>query len=474
MSTAYDRVAYPTAVFKQSHPERMAVLARLAGLDAALPEEARVLDIGGGNCASMIAVAAQYPGCEVHGFDLSEMAVARGQEFVTAAGLPNAQIVVEDILDAAARYPAGSFDCVVAHGVYAWVPPEVRAATMRLAAHVLSDRGVAMISYNCMPGGHLRLVMREMLLDQMGHVEDPELRISAMRDFLEDFAKPQENDDPFAQALRYQATSMLERPDAVLFHDELGPCFYPQRFLDVVADARVNGLRFLNDCGRNRQLDGFLPPDEAHLGADPAAAEDAVLRACTRDDYLSQRFFRHSTFVQGSRWPDRRIDPARMSGLWMSASLERTGDLAFRRGTSVIELSDRGFADRLGGLAALFPQRLPLEEVAIDEEQRRAVLSLFSQWYVSQHTGPAPFPSRPGQRPRTSPLVRAMIDLGEQTVCTLNHAMLKVEQPELRALLQAADGTRTIDEIAALDHGIPGDEVEAALTASCGHALLSA
>lgn len=468
MTTPYDRVAYPTTVFAQTHPERLAVLARLAGLDPVPPQQARILEIGGGTCVNLLSMAAMWPGCEAHGFDLSENAIARGVEIAGASGLTNVTLAVEDICAAHHRYAAGSFDYVIAHGVYAWVPPQVREATMRLAAHVLSDRGVAFISYNAMPGGHVRLIMREMLLDAIGEIDEPEARIAAVRDFLEDYARPREDDEPLATTLRQQAESMLKRPDAVLFHDELGPCFHPQRLLDVAAAARDCGLTFLTDAGRNRHLDGFLP-DGSAVPDDPEAS---VLLAASRDDYAALRYFRQSLFVKAA--PDRTVAPARIAGMWISTRLRRDEDGSFVQSGDRISIADEGLADAIARAAALHPQRVPLSEVTDDPEHLRVILQLFAEWYVNLHLGPAPFPAEPAERPQASPLVRGMLEMGETMLCTLDHGVLKIEQSELRALLMAADGTRTIAEIAALGTGIPPEDTLAALTASCGKALLIA
>ncbi|OYX96544.1 MAG: hypothetical protein B7Y74_00925, partial [Novosphingobium sp. 35-62-5] len=468
LTTPYDRVAYPTTIFTQTNPERLAVLARLAGLDPVPPEQSRILEIGGGNCVNLIAMAAMWPGCDAHGFDLSENAIARGQEIAGAAGLANVTLAVEDICEAHHRYAAGSFDYVIAHGVYAWVPDHVREATMRLAAHVLSDRGVAFISYNAMPGGHVRMIMREMLLDAIGEIDEPEQRIAAVRDFLEDYARARDDDEPLAKTLRQQAENMLLRPDAVLFHDELGPCFHPQRLLDVADVAHANGLIFLTDAGRNRQLDGFLPEG----GEVPEDAEGAVLLAASRDDYASLRYFRQSLFVK--QVPDRTIDATRIADAWISTRVRRQDDGTFKHGEDVIVITDDALADGLAKVAAIYPHRVPLSSLTEDPALLRVILQLYTEWYVNLHPGPAVFPAKPGDRPCSGALVRGMLALGEATLCTLDHGVLKVEQPELRALLMAADGTRTVEEIAALDTGIPPEDTLAALTASCARALMQA
>ena len=75
----------------------------------------------------------------------------------------------------------------------------------------------------------------------------------------------------------------------------------------------------------------------------------------------------------------------------------------------------------------------------------------------------------PGERPETAPWIRLRLASGEEQVVTLRLRPLRIEQ---RALLQAADGTRTMAELAALDHGIPTSQVPAALAAAGRQALL--
>jgi hypothetical protein len=91
---------------------------------------------------------------------------------------------------------------------------------------------------------------------------------------------------------------------------------------------------------------------------------------------------------------------------------------------------------------------------------------------VNLHPGPAPFPPEPSDLPCSGTLVRGMLELGEITLCTLDHGVLKIEQPELRALLMAADGTRSVAEISTLGTGIPPEDTLAALTACCAKALM--
>jgi tRNA1(Val) A37 N6-methylase TrmN6 len=475
---AYDRVAYPALVFSQTHPERLAVLARLAGLDPPDPARARILDIGGGDGLNLLAVAAAYPGCDAHGFDLSSAAIARGQAMADSGGFANVTLAVENILEAHRRYPARSCDYVTAHGVYAWVPPEVRRALMAFIGHVLSDRGVAHVSYNCMPGGHLRMILREMLLDAIEDIDDPGEKVARTRAMLEDYGRPRDGDPPLVAAVRGQARSRLDRPDALLFHDELGECYFPQRFRDVVRAGEAHGLRFLTDAARHRVLDGFFadaPPEPAGAPPEPAGdAEEALLRAVSHGDYQAMRFFRHTLFVRAEQHPDRRIDPDRIRPLHLSTGMKRRADGAFEHRGATIALKDEALARGLERAAAGHPRRQRVADVAPGAPQMLALLQLFAQSDVNLHVAPLPFLTRPGPRPRSSPLVRAMIAAGEPQLCTLEGGLMRIEHGPTRALLAAADGTRTMAEIAAAGHGIPPREVEAALTAAALRGLMAA
>ena len=467
--TAYDRVRYPSLIFPQTHPDRLAVLARLAGLDPVLPAEARVLEIGGGDCLNTLTFAASHPGAMVCGFDLSRAAIADGQALIAGAGLANAELVVEDILDARQRYAAGSFDYVVAHGVYAWVPPAVREATMALIGHVLSDRGVAFVSFNLSAGGHIRQYLREMLEEHLRGVVDPAQRLEKAREHLAAFSRSSEDHGAVVAALREQAEKLLAKIPEVLHHDELSDCYYPQSLRQFAEAASSVGLRFLTDAGPQRSLDGFIPES----APEPADQDEQVIQAAHRDDFATARFFRQGLLVRAGQPIRRRIDPDRLDGLFISARLTRDedGDLVGSEGR--VTLMDDGLADRIAALAPRYPERVPLATIAPEPDQRRAVLQLFAGWLVSLHVEPLPFPLSPGERPRASGLVRQRISEGAEVVPTLDCTLLRVGQPEMRQLLLAADGTRTVAELAAMDHGISGDQIAGALNAAARLGLIA-
>lgn len=469
MTTAYDLVSYPSVVHQPTHPERLAVAARLAGLDPAPLETARVLEIGGGTCLGLIAFAAAYPDSDCHGFDLSASAIARGRQ-LAGAQCPNVSLVVEDILEAHCRYAPRSFDYVIAHGIYAWVPEEVRRALLELISHVLSATGVSFVSYNALPGGHIRKLLREMVLYEVEGIGDPQQRVRAAYAFLEFYARPQEGDEPLQTALRGHARHMASRSPAVLFHDELGEVFAPQSLTQMVRAAERVGLRHLTDAGQNRGFDGFLTL-EAQDSPDP---DETILRAAQARDYLGMTFFRATLLARSEAPKDRRLVPGRIDALWISAQLKRFENGEFGHGDDRFAIDDKSLAEALADLSRNWPTRRRIRDFVETNEQRYALLDIYRRWYVRFHLGPGPFVMSPGVRPAVGAWIRGMLERGEEEIVSLNHKTMRIDQLELRALLVTADGSRTLKQLSRQGHGMPPEQVAGALEAAAKRALLIA
>src|SRR6185312_2386947 len=130
----YDAVAYPGHAYPDTHPDRMAVMGLLHGLEPAAVEHCRVLEIGCG---------------EFVGFDLAELPVARGQRRIGELGLANIRLFQADLMDVRGL---GQFDYVIANGLYAWVPEAARDRLLAICREHLAPNGLAFVSYNTLPG----------------------------------------------------------------------------------------------------------------------------------------------------------------------------------------------------------------------------------------------------------------------------------------------------------------------------------
>ncbi|WP_156678366.1 class I SAM-dependent methyltransferase [Sphingomonas profundi] len=470
VQAAYEEVAYPAMVCTAGHPDRLAVAARLHGLSPPPIETARVLEIGGGDGVNLMALACAYPHAQFLSVDLAPSAVARGRALVARTGLDNVRIEQGDIVRLADDM-AGTFDYVIAHGVYAWVPDVVREAVMRLIGRVLAADGVAFVDYNAMPGGHLRQTLREMMLYRTRGIADPAERLRVAHEALVAFGAPREGERLFVEALREHARSTAKKTPAVLHHDELGAFFAPQMLSDVSAAAAANGLLFLNEADPLGQEDGFAPADE------PDADSDAIVRIAQLRDFESMKFFRQSLFVRAAANPVRRPAVAAVAGLYAAAQCERVDAQVFTHDGGRISISDPVFAAALARLVAAWPARLPVAALALDEEQLTSLHELAGLRFVNLHSVPREGVAVAGERPVASPLARAQAEDGAEIVATLDHMMIAMNEAGPRRFLALLDGTRDHDEIAVAwaTLGLPdGVKVEDALRKFALAALLVA
>src|SRR5262245_29324347 len=94
----YDAIPYRSNPFRQSHPERLAAIAKLFDLDAPALERCRVLELGCSMAGNLIAMAQNLPAARFLGVDASSRQIADGWKTVDALGLSNVQLKHMDIL----------------------------------------------------------------------------------------------------------------------------------------------------------------------------------------------------------------------------------------------------------------------------------------------------------------------------------------------------------------------------------------
>ena len=142
--TSYDELSYPGQAVAQTHPDRLAVMAKLFGMAPAPLSGCRVLELGCASGANLIPMAEQMPDASFVGLDLSSRQIADGQAVIAALGLQNIELKQLDISDA--NDSLGKFDYIIAHAVYSWVPPEVQDKVLAICNANLAPSGVAYVS----------------------------------------------------------------------------------------------------------------------------------------------------------------------------------------------------------------------------------------------------------------------------------------------------------------------------------------
>ena len=120
----YDAIPYRHGAIPLSHPARVGAIARLLGMNAAAPDRCRVLELGCAEGMNLLPLAERLPRAEFVGVDLSANQIATAEASRAACGIGNARFIHADLREFEPE--AGAFDFVIAHGVYSWVPDEVK------------------------------------------------------------------------------------------------------------------------------------------------------------------------------------------------------------------------------------------------------------------------------------------------------------------------------------------------------------
>src|SRR3954452_12656987 len=244
-TTVYDEVRYSNFPYAQTHPERLATVAILHDLEAPDPFRARVLEIGCGAGGNLMAMTAATPGIRALGVDLAASAIEEGNAAIAAIGLTNLELRQGDVR-ALTQGQLGEFDYIVAHGVYAWIPPDARDALLGLIASHLTPDGLAYVSYNANPGGYLRRMLRDAGLWHARGIEDPLERAAKAQElylFLRDNRAGE--GDMYGQMIERLVPALADGPLSRLVQADLSDFWEPVWFADFAAHAARHRLPLL-------------------------------------------------------------------------------------------------------------------------------------------------------------------------------------------------------------------------------------
>jgi SAM-dependent methyltransferase len=222
----YDEVLYPAQTFPQTHPNRLATIAFLRGMEPAQVNRCRVLELGCGVGSNLIGMAFQLPESQFIGLDLARRPIASGQTFVRELGLGNIALHSIDVCEAnPERF--GRFDFIIAHGLYSWVPQPVRERILAICREMLEPQGVAYISYNAYPGNHMRDLVRGMMRFHTAGFENPIDKVGQARGLLKFLAGSTRKSDYYYAAIQAQFERTLKYVDEAFFHDDLSEVNQP-------------------------------------------------------------------------------------------------------------------------------------------------------------------------------------------------------------------------------------------------------
>jgi methyltransferase-like protein/2-polyprenyl-3-methyl-5-hydroxy-6-metoxy-1,4-benzoquinol methylase len=427
-------------------------------------DRCRVLELGCASGGNLISMGLTLPGSTFVGIDFSPRQIADGQAVVEHLGLRNVELKPLSILDVGDDF--GTFDYIVCHGVWSWVPPAVQEGILRVCKRRLAPNGVAYISYNTYPGWHMWAILREMVNFHTRHFEGNAARVRQARAFLDLIARAVEGStNVYGRLLEEEAGELRKQGDAYLFHEHLEEVNVPVYFHEFVARAAAHGLQYLEEAAFSPLPSAIAPEVVDALQRLPV---DLVHRE-QYYDFLRGRSFRR-TLLCHADVPLRRPPAAEaVMGMYAAALARPVADAPDVESTTPEEFqaldgktastNDPVIKTALCLLGGVWPRtvafadlwaavaaRLERAEAARDRLAlgppllAEALLHCCLGGLVELHTHPPRFSMEPGERPVASPLARLQA-AGSELVTNLRHRGVELNGFD-RAVVSQLDGSR--------------------------------
>lgn len=467
--SSYDEVPYTSYPYAKTHPDRLCTVARLFGMRPAPVSACRVLEIGCGSGGNLVPMAELLPHCEFVGMDGSERQIAIAEELAAVAEIENVQFRHADILDLGPSW--GTFDYIVCHGVYSWVPSTVQDKILASMRELLAPHGVGYVSYNVYPGWHMRESIRHMMRYHVRGIASPDERMSQARALVDFLAThvPQ-GDGPYASLLQRELQLLQSVNRDYLFHEHLEDVNEPIYFHQMVERLARHELAYLGDADvPTMQLRQYAPEAAAALErivSDLVSMEQYM-------DFVRNRQFRATLVCRADVPLQRNLDGASVQDFAVAFApgperkpIDLSPGLSqeFVASGSLKVSSSRAFTKAaLLLLREQWPRSVPFEELYRDvrglldaagipsHPAERAALGsdllecFFNGAGVLLRSWVPPLALHPGERPRTTRLARVQA-ARTGYVTNLLHDTQHLTRGPLH-ILQLLDGTRSYEDL---------------------------
>ncbi len=463
---SYDQIPYDAVPITDTHPDHLCVLGRIFGLHTADPEQCRVLEFGCADGANIIPLAYYLPRSRFVGVELSQVQVESGRVLIEQLQLENIDLLHHDVLTLPDTL--GTFDYIIAHGIFSWVPPAVQERILELCGRLLAPHGVAYISYNTLPGWRGRAMLRDMLLHHCRNLHTPRERLHAAQELLEFLhAGYAALESPGVAWLKKEVAHLRQASRSYLFHEYLEDINAPLLFSDFMQRAAAQGLKYLCDS----DLYTMFPSTLGDAAAKLLEPYDDLLEQEQYMDFLRARPFRRSVLCRDQCALQRELDLDFMHHYGLVAHLipGETPALDAPRSQSYRSASGKDYAVShpltklvLQQLAAAFPNALRFDELAAAASNelirngaaplaqqhstlRRELFSLFGALALLLTPREQRYFNRVSERPHAHRLAHTQASRGHVT--SVRHTDVDLD-PLSRRLLGLLDGTRTRDALA--------------------------
>jgi SAM-dependent methyltransferase len=304
-------IPYMPGYFRTQAPMHLALACLLGSVAppfaAGSDDELHYLELGCGQGFGALALAAGNPGWRITGIDFNPGHVAAARALAAEAGMDNAEFIEADLAtlaDSAAARAIPQADVVSMHGVWTWVPPEVRAGIVRLLQGIVRPGGLVHVSYNALPAWQGALGLQRMVREAGKRLASRSDRqalagLEAAR-ALAEAGGERLRDTAIAQNLLQRARGF---PPEYLAHEYMNASWSPCFHADVAEALSGAKLEWVASANLLENFAALALSDAEREVMD--RFDDPLMRELAKDMCLG-RGLRSDVFIRGPA----RMDPA--------------------------------------------------------------------------------------------------------------------------------------------------------------------
>jgi methyltransferase-like protein/SAM-dependent methyltransferase len=463
LAERYDVVPFPSLPIARTQPDYLETIARLRGLQPAPAPRARVLELGCASGQNLIPLAERFPDASFVGVDLSGNQIAAARHVAAEIQLSNVAFLHQDLLTLDNQL--GTFDYIIAHGVYSWVEEPVRDKLLAICRDHLAPHGMAYVSYKTYPGWRIHDMFRNLMLYDTRMATTPKDIMTRARLALDFIEKCVVGERSYEQLVQEELAPLLRQGDAYLWHDHLAPFSHPVLFEQFLEHAGNHGLQLAGDA-----ILGIRPTDFINQETENelAVLTPNLIKREQYRDVLRNRSMRQTLLCRADAPLSPTMPADTLTGMYLSAAIRPESPVDLRSGEPSKFTTAAGLTvttplplakAALLVLGERFPAYVPtpaLIEAAIERVQAlggqtsgpRDISRLQDNLMqcvlgnaVELHSNPAPFATTVSERPLGSPLARWQAPRSD-VLTNRRHEAIACDLFD-RYLLSLLDGNRT-------------------------------
>ncbi len=361
-SNPYDQLPYRCQPIEWTAPERLALASMLHGGPLPSLKQYRVLELGCGDGANLIPLAYYRPQAEFVGVDGGRHHIETAQKNSSNLHLSNLSFLHKPFeeLDKSLEEP---FDFIIVHGVFSWVPDDVRDLLFKLCSDMLSVRGLLYLNYNTKPGWNIRGMVRDYLLAHTQHLTHIIDKVRAAKQAAEKMSRSlSQEQHPYSQLMANEFQFICDNHDSYIAHEFLAlhnKAYWRSEFMAL---ATQHGLYPVADADHN-----YDTGRESTSLAQQICEEN--LLGNTLEDTLDLINYRqlHSPILSKQHALSSQTNTTDFTFLHVASCLHPSGPdqpnwYQHPNGYQV-EAKDNAVAHALDQLRTHWPESLPLSEV---------------------------------------------------------------------------------------------------------------